>query len=194
MDRATADELGTHSEEKRVAATQHMMQMLLADRFKLKVHQETKELAIYALIVAKNGPKLHEAKPGDTYPNGLKGPDARSGAGMMFGGREGLTAQGVPIANLVRHLSLQLGRTVIDKTGLAGKYDFTLKWTPDEIRSSMFKGPESGPPGPASTAFSDSSGPSLFTALEEQLGLKLESQKGPVEIVVIDHVERPSEN
>jgi uncharacterized protein (TIGR03435 family) len=113
---------------------------------------------------------------------------------MMFGGREGLTAQGVPIASLVRHLSLLLGRPVIDKTGLAGKYDFTLKWTPDEIRTSMFKGPESGPPGPASAAFSDSSGPSLFTAVEEQLGLKLESQKGPVEIVVIDHVERPSEN
>lgn len=194
MDPATADELSKLSEDQRIAARQRMLQVFLAERFKLKVHQETKELPIYALIVAKNGPKLREAKPGDTYANGIKGPDGKSGAGMMFGGREGFTAQAVPIANLVRHLSLQLGRTVIDKTGLAGKYDFTLKWAPDEIQSSMFTGPESGPPGPAGAAFPDSSGPSLFTALEEQLGLKLESQKGPVGIVVIDHVERPSEN
>lgn len=194
MDPATADELSKLSEDQRKAARERMLQVLLTERFKLKVHQETKELPIYALVVAKNGPKLREAKPGDTYPNGIKGPDGRSGAGMMFGGREGLAAQAVPIANLVRHLSLQLGRTVIDKTGLAGKYDFTLKWAHDEIPSSMFKGPESGPPGPDSAGFPDSSGPSLFTALEEQLGLKLESQKGPVEILVIDHVERPSEN
>jgi uncharacterized protein (TIGR03435 family) len=194
IDPATADELRKLSEDQRIAATQHMLQMLLADRFKLRVRQETKELPIYALVVAKNGPKLQEAKPGDTYPNGMKGPDGKSGAGMMFGGREGFTAQAVSIADLVRHLSLQLGRTVIDKTGLAGKYDFTLKWAPDETQSSMFKGPESGPPGPASAAFRDSSGPSLLTALEEQLGLKLESQKGPVGILVIDHVERPSEN
>lgn len=191
MDIATADEL---REDHRIAATQHMLQVLLADRFKLKVHQETKELPIYVLVVAKNGAKLEEAKPGDTYANGIKGPDGKSGAGMMFGRREGVTAQGVPIANLVRRLSLLLGRSVVDKTGLSGKYDFTLKWTPDEIRTSLSKGPESGEPGPASAAFPDSSGPSLFTALEEQLGLKLESQKGPVEIVVIDHVERPSEN
>lgn len=194
MDIATADELRRLSEDHRIAATQHMLQVLLADRFKLKVHQETKELPIYVLVVAKNGAKLEEAKPGDTYANGIKGPDGKSGAGMMFGRREGVTAQGVPIANLVRRLSLLLGRSVVDNTGLSGKYDFTLKCTPDEIRTSLSKGPESGEPGPASAAFPDSSGPSLFTALEEQLGLKLESQKGPVEIVVIDHVERPSEN
>jgi bla regulator protein blaR1 len=194
MDPATAEELRKLSEDQRRAATQHMLQMLLADRFKLRVHQETKDLPIYALVVAKNGPKLQEAKPGDTYPNGMKGPDGRSGAGLMLGGKEGLTAQGIPIANLVRHLSLQLGRTVIDKTGLTGEYDFTLKWTPDGIQGAMFRGPESGQPSPTSAAFPDSSGPSLFTALEEQLGLKLESQKGPVEIVVLDHVERPSEN
>lgn len=194
MDPTTADELSKLSEDQRRAARQRMLQGFLAERFKLKVHQETKELPIYALVVAKNGPKLREAKPGDTYPNGIKGPEGKSGAGMMFGGREGLTAQAVPIADLVRHLSLQLGRSVIDKTGLAGKYDFTLKWAPDEIQSSTFTGPESGPPGPASAALADFSGPSLFTALEEQLGLKLESEKGSVGIVVIEHVERPSEN
>ena len=107
----------------------------------------------------------------------------------MFGGREGLTAQGIRIASLVPRLSLQLGRTVINKTGLAGKDDFTMKRAPNEIKSAMFKGPESGQPSPASVAFPDSSGPSLFTA-QEQLGLKLESQKGPVEIYVIGHAEK----
>lgn len=194
MDPATAEELRNLGEDQRKTATQHMLQVLLADRFKLKVHEETKELSIYALVVAKNGPKLQEAKTGDTYPNGIKGPDGKSGAGMMFGRREGVTAQGVPIASLVRRLSLLLGRSVVDKTGLTGKYDFTLKWTPDEIPGAMSKAPESGEPSTAGAAFRDSSGPSLFTALKEQLGLKLESQKGPVGIVVIDHVERPSEN
>ena len=112
----------------------------------------------------------------------------------MFMGREGLTAQGLPIADLVRHLSRQLGRTVVDKTGLTGKYDFTLKWAPDERQAPMFKGTEGSQPGIGGTSAPESSGPSIFTAIQEQLGLKLESEKGPVDILVIDHVERPSEN
>ena len=105
-----------------------------------------------------------------------------------------LTVQGQPMASLARLLTGQLHRTVVDNTGLKGNYDFKLQWTRDESQSPMFKGPELGPPGGASPAPPESSGPSIFTAIQEQLGLKLESQKGPVEILVVDHVERPSEN
>jgi uncharacterized protein (TIGR03435 family) len=98
----------------------------------------------------------------------------------------------------------EVGRTVIDETGLKGKYDWTLQWTPDQGQSAVFKGGESGQAAtfngdagghaPNSGPPPDTAGPSIFTALQEQLGLKLESQKGPVEILVIDHVEKPSEN
>ncbi|HEX8879062.1 MAG TPA: TIGR03435 family protein [Candidatus Acidoferrum sp.] len=192
MDSPTADALHKLAEDQRRLATQHMMQALLADRFKLVVHHDSKELAVYALVVAKNGPKLHEAKPGDAYPNGIKGPDGVARPGMMRMGRGQLTSQGLPLSELARLLTAQLDRTVVDKTGLTGNYDFTLQWTPDESQGAMFRGPDTGPQASASSA--NSSGPSLFTALQEQLGLKLESQKGPVEIYVIDHAEKPSEN
>ncbi len=195
MDSATADAVHKLSEEQGRTERQRMLRALLTDRFKLTIHRETRELPVYALVIAKNGPRLQEAKPGDTYPNGIKGPDGRAGTGMMFGmGRGSLTGQGIPISNLVRSLSRQLGRTVVDKTGLAAKYDFTLKWTPDESPGSMFKGLGPGPQDAASPPPPDPSGPSIFTAVQEQLGLKLESQKGPVEILVIDHAEQPSEN
>lgn len=193
MDSATADALHKLSEDQARLERQRMLQGLLADRFKLTIHRETRELPIYALVIAKNGPKFQEAKPGDTYPNGIKGPDGRTAAGMIFmNGRGSVTGQGIPISDLVRFLSRQLGRKVEDKTGLTGKYDLTLQWTPDENQGAMFKGPE--PQGSASPPPPDSSGPSIFTALEEKLGLKLESQKGPVEILIIDHAEKPSEN
>jgi bla regulator protein blaR1 len=173
-----------------------MLQPLLADRFQLKVHTEVRELPILALVVAKGGPKLHEAKPGDTYPNGIKGFDGEAGGpGLMHMGPGQLTAQGLPMSSVAQLLSQQLGRTVHDKTGLTGKYDFTLQWTPEVGGSPMMKGPgagQQGPGGPPSPT--DNGGPSIFTAIQEQLGLKLESQKGPVEVVIIDHVETPSEN
>jgi uncharacterized protein (TIGR03435 family) len=173
-----------------------MVQSLLADRFKLKVSHTAKELPIYALVVAKNGTKLHEAKAGDTYPNGIKGPDGRpvGGTGMMRMGPGQLTGQGLPMASLAGLLSQQLGRTVMDQTGLKGNYDFTLQWTPDQRPVAMPVGPVGGSSGPDGVPSSDSSGASIFTALQEQLGLKLESTKGPVDIIVIDHIERPSEN
>jgi bla regulator protein BlaR1 len=190
MDSSVVEELRKLGDDQREAETRRMLQALLADRFQLKLHSDTKELPVYALVVAKNGPKLQVARPGDTYPNGLKGPDGGGGAGMMFIEGDGgpVRGQGIPIANLVHLLSQQLGRTVLDKTGLTGKYDFTLKWTPDESQ-----GPP-GPPGMDTAPPPDSLGPSIFTAIQEQLGLKLESQKGAVEILVIDHAERPSEN
>jgi bla regulator protein blaR1 len=192
MDDSTAEELRKLTEGQRKVERDGMLQALLADRFQLRLHSDIEELPMYALVVAKNGPKLQQAKPGDTYPHGFRGPADRpaGGMGMMLmqlGGGQ-ITGQGVPLADLVNQLSQQLGRTILDKTGLIGKYDFTLKWTPDESQ---------GPPGPAginNTPPTESSGPSIFTAIQEQLGLKLESQKGMAEILVIDHVERPSEN
>jgi uncharacterized protein (TIGR03435 family) len=171
-----------------------MLQPLLAERFQLKMHQAPKEIPVYALVIAKNGPKLHPAKPGDTYADGIKGPDGKPGgrAGMMMWGRGRLIAQGIPIASLLPPLTQQLERTVLDKTGLKGTYDITLLWTPEDDPAAMVNEAEGGRQGRAPAA--DSSGASIFTAIQEQLGLKLESQKGQVEGLVIDHVERPSEN
>ena len=190
MNGSVVEELRKLSDDQRETETRRMLQALLADRFQLKLHSDTKQLAVYALVLAKNGPKLQAAKSGDTYPNGFKGPDGGGGPGMIFmeGNGGPVTGQGVPIADLVRLLSQQLGRTVVDKTGLTGKYDFKLKWTPDENQ-----GPP-GPPGADNAPPPDSSGPSIFTAVQEQLGLKLESQKGAVKILVVDHGEKPSEN
>jgi uncharacterized protein (TIGR03435 family) len=190
MESSAIDELKKLSPDQARVERQHMLQKLLADRCKLAVHSETKELPVYALVVAGNGPKFHEAKAGDTYPNGFKGPDGRSGAGMMHMEAGKITAQAVPLASLTGFLSRQVGRPVIDKTGLTGKYDFTFEWRPDQ--GATVKAPEGG--ADAAAAPPEPSGPSIFTALQEQLGLKLESQKGPVEFVVIDHVEKPSEN
>ena len=169
-----------------------ILRPLLADRFKLKIHTETRQLPVYELVVAKGGSKLKEATPGDTYANGVKGPDGVGRGGMMRVGRGQLTAQAVPMTPFANMLSQQLHRTVVDKTGLTGKYDIELNWTPDQGADPMFKGPD-GPPQ-RSDAAPDPSGPSIFTALQEQLGLKLQSAKGPVETIVIDHVEMPSEN
>jgi uncharacterized protein (TIGR03435 family) len=168
-----------------------MLQPFLADRFKLKAHNETKVLPIYELGVAKSGFKLKEATPGDTYANGIMGRDGAGHGGSMRMSPGQLTAQGIPMTSLVNALSQQLHRSVVDKTGLTGMYDFTLQWT-DEGSDPMFKGTD-GAPQKADPA-PDASGPSIFTALQEQLGLKLQSTKGPVETLVVDHVETPSEN
>ncbi len=184
VDGADAAALERLSEDQRKL----MFQSFLGERFQLKVHRETKELSILALVVAKNGPKLREAKPGDTYPEGIKGPDGKPGghAGMMMWGNGRLTGQGISIASMVPPLTQQLGRTVLDKTGLTGRYDVELRWTPDDT-STPATGPDSGTAGESPT-------PSIFTALQEQLGLKLESRKAPVEVLVIDHVEAPAAN
>jgi uncharacterized protein (TIGR03435 family) len=102
-------------------------------------------------------------------------------------GRGTLRASSIPIENLIPILARLLGRTIVDKTGLTGKYDISIEWTPDEGQFAP-KGPDT--PNPSS----DVTGPSIFTALQEQLGLKLESQKGPVDVLVIERAEKPSEN
>jgi bla regulator protein blaR1 len=160
-----------------------MQQSLLADRFKLKVHFETRLLPIYALVVAKGGPKLKAsemdpANPSETVkPRSLQpGLGKAAGAGTTIG----MLAEVLERQDEVGNPPDGRGRMVIDKTNLSGRYDWTLHWTPWRELSSG--------------ELSDSKGPSLFTALQEQLGLKLEPTKGKVEVVVIDHIDLPSEN
>ncbi|MGO4882758.1 MAG: TIGR03435 family protein [Bryobacteraceae bacterium] len=192
-----AHRLGRDEQEVQL---RQMLQAMLADRLKLVLHHDTKELSEYALVVAKNGPKFHETTAPAMDPaaeNRPLGPPA-PGAPMPRGsirmtGRGELTLTGIGITQFADVLSRQLGLLVVDKTGLKGEYDFTLKWTPDEGQGQMFRG-AGGPPPDGAPPPPDASGPSIFTALQEQLGLKLESQKGPVDTIVIDHVERPSEN
>jgi len=184
------------TEEQRKAEMdrrRQMIQALLADRFKLTLHKESKEAPIYALVVAKNGIKIKELPPEEQKPSDPKDtpdkPDPKHpGRGGMRMGRGELTGQGIKLSFLAEALSNQVGRTVIDKTGLKGDYSFELKWTPDESHDLGFKSPGDAPPP------SDANGPSVFTALQEQLGLKLESEKGPVDLLVIDHAEKASEN
>jgi bla regulator protein blaR1 len=179
----------------KLTAEEHgaIMQPILADRFHLKVHTETRDLTVFVLVSAKGGAKLHEATPGDTYVNGLKGPDGTSRAGLMRMGPGELTAQAVSIPEFARMLSQQLSGSIVqDETGIAGNYDLHLQWTPDRDAPAMMGGPGNGAPESGKAA--GSAGPSLFTALQEQLGLKLESRKVPVPVLVIDHVEQPSAN
>jgi uncharacterized protein (TIGR03435 family) len=156
-----------------------MLQALLADRFKLTIHRETKNLPIYSLVIAKGGSKLQEAHL-----------DGRPEDHMIRVGRGELTAPGIRLEDFAHILTQQTGRTVVDNTGLKGHYDLKFHWTPDQ--GEAFDGP-GGSTSPESSISSDMP-PSIFTAIQEQLGLKLESRKGPVEILVIDHVEKPSEN
>jgi uncharacterized protein (TIGR03435 family) len=193
VDKSVADELGKLSEDQRKVATQRMLQALLADRFKLALQRGAKELPVYALVIAKNGPKLQESTPGETYPNGFTGPD-RGGAGMMkitMDGKMGqLAGQGVSVTSMAQALSQRLGCNVLDETGLRGNYDFTLQWPTTEGLMLAVEGTEDGKQRADS---SPSPGPSIFTAIQEQLGLKLEPQRAPMETLVIDHVEMPSE-
>jgi len=173
-----------------------MAQSLLEERFQLKMHRETRELPIYELLVAKGGSKMKlsaDQSPEMPFKSGSPPPMPRPGEpaprGMMRMGRGGLETNGASISNFVIGLSQQLGRPVIDKTGLAGFYDIKLQWTPE-----LGQGPVP-PAGSELTPQSpDASGPSIFTAIQEQLGLRLESAKGPVEVLVIDSVQKPTEN
>jgi uncharacterized protein (TIGR03435 family) len=145
-----------------------MLQALLAERFKLKVHRETRETPVYELVVGKSGPKLKEASA-----NAKEGGFTR---GSNTGAMHSEISKGT-MDQLARQISLTAGRPVIDKTGLTGYYAYTLDW------ASANRPPDA-----------DSDTPSMFTAVQEQLGLKLESTKAPVEVLVVDRAEKPSEN
>jgi uncharacterized protein (TIGR03435 family) len=160
------------------SARNQMLQALLADRFMLALHRETRELPVYSLVVAKNGPKIHQSKTDDV----VAGSNGRGGRAPGMTAKNGsIKGHSVTLASFADFLAAQLGRPVLDKTGLTSLYDLDLQWTPDdnELQS---------PPGSAPN------GPAIFTAIQEQLGLKLEPGKGPVEVIVIDHIERPSGN
>jgi uncharacterized protein (TIGR03435 family) len=149
---------------------QLMVQALLAERFQLKTHVETRQLPILNLVVAKGGVHF---QPDNTVGN------------TVDTGRNHLHISGMQgtVAILARELAQMLGRVVVDKTGVSGSYDLKLRWTPDNVPPPMLNGAlDPNPP------------PDLFTAIQEQLGLKLESAKGPVQVLVIDHIERPTQN
>jgi uncharacterized protein (TIGR03435 family) len=197
FDSSAADELLKLGPNDRILARQQMLQTLLTERFSLKVHRETKEVQLYVLVVAKNGPKLQEVKLDDTESSKSKG-GPPPGTGYMTAGPSVGQMRGYAslIANLTGMLTRYLHRPVIDRTGLTGRYDFTLRWTPDENQPQASSNSQ-GSPGFSLSGLpaSDPTGsPTLFTAIQEQLGLKLESAKGPIEFIVIDHVERPSGN
>jgi uncharacterized protein (TIGR03435 family) len=141
-----------------------MLQSLLAERFRLKVRRETVDTPIYALVLAKGGSKL-------------KAVDKGEGVRMRASGTRQRMDGKAAMEFLAQQLSISAGRLVLDRTGLIGNYEFTLEWTPDNV----------APPD-------DSPSISIFTAVQEQLGLKLEPAKAPVEMLIIEHAEMPTEN
>jgi uncharacterized protein (TIGR03435 family) len=180
---------------------QLMLQALLAERFKLETHYETKEMPIYALVPAradgKLGPQLQRSETdcaaimaaargrGAVPPPGPPQPGDRMPCGMRIGPGI-LTAGSSTMAQFANSLSMFVGRIVEDHTGFTGNFDFNLTWTPDQMPQR--------PPGAPELPPIDPNGPSIFTAVQEQLGLKLDSQKGPVRVLVIDRAEHPTEN
>ena len=163
MDAGTYAELQRMPDQEQSEERAIMLQVILADRFKLKMLYESRERPIYALVIAKSGSKLKEW-PSDKTPGGVSW------------GRGQIEVRGAPIERFAFCLSDTLGRVVVDKTGLTGNYDIGLKWIPDELQGT----PDAGA--------------SIFTAIQEQLGLKLESTRGTVQTFFVDHVEPPSEN
>ncbi len=173
-----------------------MLQALLADRFKLTVHRETRELPIFELLLARSdgalGPRMKrsECVP-DINARPATPPGGAPRCGSISNGFGRLTLSASPIPVMAQFLSPVVSRVVLDRTGLSGNFDVDLTWTPDRL-----------PPRPPGTppdqtlrvngAEIDPNGPSIFTAVREQLGLKLESGKGPVNVLAIDHIEHPS--
>jgi uncharacterized protein (TIGR03435 family) len=147
------------------------VQAMLKDRFQLRLHRETRSVPIYSLVVARGGIKAGAMRATDSPHRGVN-----AGKGTILG-------EAASMADLTSKLSRLLDRPVMNSTDLEGHYDFKLEWTPD-----------SGPSAPDGEPMATSLGPSLFTALQQQLGLRLEGTKGPVDVLVIDHLDKPSEN
>jgi uncharacterized protein (TIGR03435 family) len=149
---------------------QSMIQKLLAERFGLKAHHEQRDIPVYALTVAKGGPRMAASK-GD--PNGM--PD--DSGGTEAGGRQVRKYTNVSMADLAMMMQFHLDRPVVDQTGIKGRYDFRMQWTVDDVQATD----PDAPPG-------------LFTAIQEQIGLKLEPTRAPADVLVVDKVERPGAN
>jgi uncharacterized protein (TIGR03435 family) len=161
-----------------------MLQNLLAERFHLKLHREKRDLPAYVLVVAKGGPKLKPAPP------------TGGGRRMIMRGPGKLEASGMDLDSFSDLIANFVGRPVLNETELKGSYDCTLEFTPEPgMGPGMMKMAGPPPEGGQGPAAPDSSGPSLFTALQEQLGLKLEGRKAPIDILVVDEADRvPTEN
>ncbi len=159
-----------------------MLQALLEDRFRLKVRRETREIPVYALTVTKGGAKLHPFQEGSCTHCGA--------SGTIQGSNFVLHGQGMTLGEIAKSLGIGLDRPVIDATGLTGKFDFELEFARDQSAAPALRDPHQVVP----TAADPSTGASIFTAIQEQMGLKLESTKGPGEFLVVDSVERPSQN
>jgi uncharacterized protein (TIGR03435 family) len=201
VDDALVAQLQKLTRQEQQAQQALMIRPLLADRFKLQFTRSTKDGSVLALVTTKGGPKIKQVPapdpqatpPGSPLPPPARGsgpPTPPPGSTMMTMGQSGLMTlnmRAAPIGNLVNMLSMQTGQQVVDKTGLSGYYDVTLQFTAD---AGAFRG---GPPPPGA-GDSDAGGTSIFTALQEQLGLKLDSAKAPVDTITIDHIEEPSEN
>lgn len=182
---STADSLQHVSPEKRAAAKYQLIRSALEERCHLQSHTEMKEMPVYLLVVTDSGPKFHESTATDVGPNGVWG------GGRVQNGVVTRTAKHVTISQLAGRLSSELGeqRLVIDQTGLTGRYDFTLSY------ADPYSAASAAPNDAAVPSASDPvGGPSIFTALQDQLGLKLKPSKGPVQVIVIDHLDHPTSN
>jgi uncharacterized protein (TIGR03435 family) len=179
-DAETAEAIKKLKLEDSTKAEREMLLGMLEDRFKLKSHMTTKEGPVYMLVPAKGGPKLTEVAKDADAASGPKDADGKPKGGSIET-RNGLVeASNIPIAGLTSLLQNQLQRKVEDHTGLKGRYDFTLRWSGE------------GEGGKA--AGEDDNAPALETAIQEQLGFKLENGRGPVDVIVVDHAEMPGEN
>jgi uncharacterized protein (TIGR03435 family) len=177
------------------------VQSLLEDRFQLKWHFETRDLPVYALVVLQSGLKMKlnddQTLPQARGPGATPPPQPTPGQVPRYSMRRGrsvLVGTAVTMGIFINSLSQLMGRTIIDKTDLTGLYDVRLEWPPDAVPGAGPTFVSGGPIGPEAPLPTERSGPSIFTVIQEQLGLKLESAKGPVRVLVIDSVQKPSEN
>jgi uncharacterized protein (TIGR03435 family) len=183
-------EAKTEDQKADFASLRLMLQSLLADRFRLKLHRATKESPVYSLVIAKGGPKI-KLSADQTSVDAVEPPRAGTGPnrGSLLTGPGLLIGNAVPLSRFATFLSsTALDRPAVDKTNLAGRFDIQLRWTPDPRES------PGEPGGTNASAPNASDYPSIFTAIQEQLGLKLKPARGPVRVLVIDHAEKPSEN
>jgi uncharacterized protein (TIGR03435 family) len=195
LDNATVAELKKLSPEQQKMERDQMFQNLLADQFKVALHRESRLLPAQVLVIAKNGPEIQPAKPGDTYPNGIKGPDGLPAGPHKFDfSSEGVIVQALPISFVANNLAMHLSQPVVDRTGLSGDYDFTLRFSPrsDTVvhNNEQTGAKETTMPVTAINAHNAA----LLSAIEEQLGLKLEPQTIPLPVLVIDRAEKPAAN
>jgi uncharacterized protein (TIGR03435 family) len=149
--------------------TEAMLRTFLAEEFRLKTHRETKDFPVYAMVVGRNGPKLKRSESGEF--------SVKTGIGRLEFRHQSMSRLVQFLYNTGAPVQRAADRPVIDRTGLDGLFDFTLEWTPDTAQTDA-----------------TATGPSIYTAIEEQLGLKLQPEKAPIEFLVVDHAEKPTGN